>query len=117
MGYTTYFEGQVDIDPPLNQAEIDHLNNFADIRWGASQPSYYCQWVPTEDGTALVWDEGEKFYGAAEWMQHLIDNFLRDNHVLNGEIEAAGEESDDRWKLVVVDNKVSVKQGRIVYEY
>ena len=62
-------------------------------------------------------------------MQYLIDHFLKPNaiakdalpflqanHTLNGEIFAQGEEPDDVWKLVVTDNVVEYKQGRVVYD-
>ena len=88
------------------------------------QPGLWCQWVPNEDGTALELDEGDF---AAEWMKYLIDHFIGaeplarckfpffTGHKCNGEIEAQGEDSDDRWKLIVVDNVVSVAQAEIVY--
>ena len=37
------------------------------------------------------------------------------DHVCNGEIDADGEASDDRWRLVVRDNVVSVQNGSFVY--
>jgi hypothetical protein len=77
-------------------------------------------WVPSDDGTVLEWDRNEKFYESAMWMKYLIDHFLKidcaaksqlvflqANHVLNGTIEAQGEEYEDRWDLVVTDNAVT----------
>lgn len=93
----------------------------------AGQPGLWCQWTPTEDGKYIEWDGGEKFYEADEWMKYIIDHFIGSNplakselpfldgHVCNGEIEAQGEESDDRWKLVVTDNVVKVAAGHIEY--
>lgn len=150
MGYTTQFDGRIEIVPPLNQEEIDYLNKFSstrrmDRRNGpyfvdgtsfkgqgndadvinhneppAGQPGLWCHWVPTEDGTALEWDEGEKFYHSVKWMAYLIHHFLdagalaaaelpflQANHVLNGTIKAEGEDMGDRWKLVVTDNVVT----------
>lgn len=98
------------------------------------QPNLWCQWVPNEDGTALVWDQGEKFYDAELWMAYLIDTFLRPgarlqeelknpisgrwyapefqhftfDHSLNGTVWAQGEDFNDRWKLVVENNDVTV---------
>ena len=149
MGYTTEFQGRIEIVPPLNQEEIDYLTKFNNTRRmnrrngpyfvdgsgfmgqgrdddiidnnkpPAGQPGLWCQWVPTEDGTALVWDEGEKFYNSVEWMAYLIEHFLKpgalamgqlpflQGHLLNGTIKAQGEDMDDRWKLVVTDNIVT----------
>lgn len=152
MGYTTEFSGRIEISPPLDQNEIDFINKFSGSRRMArksgpytvvddgnfgqtrsddiidynrppeGQPGLWCQWVPTDDGTALEWDGSEKFYNSEEWMTYLIDHFLRPaaiaqvelpflqaNHTLNGVIKAQGEEMDDRWKLVVTDNVVTTQ--------
>ena len=120
MGYTTTFAGSIRIDPPLNPAEIRRLTDFADERHeGGGFPGIWCQWVATEDGEALEWDGGEKFYNAAAWMKYLISTYLADTgiqtHTLNGEIDAQGEDADDVWRLYVEDNVVSVATGTIVY--
>lgn len=152
MGYTTDFEGTITVEPPLNPAEIAYLRKFAGTRRmdrangpyytggtgyagqgrdedvrnynapPAGQPGLWCQWVPTDDGTGIEWDQGEKFYEAEAWMRYLIDHFLKDGaeaqgqpgfesflfgHVLNGTITAQGEDPGDRWDLVVTDNVVS----------
>lgn len=80
-------------------------------------PGLWCNWVPNDDGTAIEWDGGDKFYSSEEWMRFLIEHFLKPNHIsdlpflqehtLNGEILAQGEEITDRWKLIVKDNIVS----------
>jgi hypothetical protein len=89
----------------------------------AGQPGLWCKWESTPDGTAIEWNGDEKFYDASEWMQYLIDHFIGPDpharkelpfltgHNCNGEIEAQGEDRDDRWKLVVKDNRVSVRRA------
>jgi len=42
----------------------------------STQPGLWCQWVPNEDGTAIEWDGGEKFYEYVEWLEYIISNFL-----------------------------------------
>lgn len=158
MGYTTEFYGEISIEPPLNQQEIEFLEKFNNTRRmkrkkgpyyvdgtgyagqdhepdiidynepPEEQPNLWCQWTPNKDGSAIEWDEGEKFYDAAEWMQYLIDHFVGSSplakqelpflqpHVLNGEIEAKGDDRDDHWLLIVGNNLVSTKQGRVVYD-
>jgi hypothetical protein len=89
------------------------------------QPGLWCHWMPTDDGAEIVWDDGEKFYEAAAWMKYIITHFLQPdalakkqlpflqaNHTVNGTIEAQGEESEDRWDLIVKDNKVFVQEMR-----
>lgn len=139
MGYTTEFQGQISVTPPLNPEEVAFLTKFNESRRTGrangpysvegegdgnqplkGQPGIWCQWVPTDDGKAIEWDGGEKFYASEAWMTYLIDHFLKPgaiaaaqlpflqaNHTLNGVIKAQGEEMNDRWKLVVTDNVVS----------
>ena len=153
MGYTSYFSGSVEVVPSLSQQEIDYLKKFNKTRrmnrlngpyfvdgtgfMGQNkdsdvidnnypcpgQPGLWCQWVPTEDGNAIVWDEGEKFYDSAKWMQYIIDHFIGFNqsglefftpHTCNGTIEVQGESSDDRWDLVVKNNEVFVRKYKFV---
>lgn len=150
MGYTTDFSGQIDVVPPLSAEEVDYLTRFNETRrmlrrkgpyfvgggglYGQAieadvidgnrppegQPGLWCQWRPTLDGHGIEWDEGEKFYCAAEWMKYLIVHFLGteplakaelpflQGHTLNGVIQAQGEDLEDRWELIVEDNVVSV---------
>jgi hypothetical protein len=163
MGYTTEFDGWVTVSPPLNAHEIAYLRRFATSRrmdrtrgpyfvdgsgpFGqgrdddiedfnqppAGQPGLWCQWEPTDDGTAIGWNGEEKFYKSAEWMTYLIDTFLKPgavlaselaspvpgrhyseefghftfDHELNGVIYARGEIDDDQWQLVVTGNTVT----------
>ncbi|GAA2753018.1 hypothetical protein [Kitasatospora cinereorecta] len=152
MGYTTEFTGRITVEPPLGEHEIAYLRKFAgtrrmdrangpyyvdgtgvagqgddaDIRDHgkppAGQPGLWCQWEPTDDGTAIEWNGSEKFYDATEWMAYLVDHFLKPgahaqgepgfedftfDHVLNGVIDAQGEEDWDTWQLTVSDNTVS----------
>lgn len=107
MGYTTDFIGHVDIEPPLNDVEIEYLIAFSQSRrcrrpggtyvvpanpraedpYGApdvdseavpeGQPGYWCDWEPCWDGCCLSYNGNEKFYGSVSWMRYLIDHFLR----------------------------------------
>lgn len=166
MGYTTDFQGSVSIEPPLSEREIEYLAKFANtrrMRRGAGpyfvggsgsfgqgndpdiedsneapegQPGLWCQWVPNEDGTALEWDGGEKFYSSAEWMAYLRTHFiagaegidrpaaalldpegmgwLPGGHRMAGVIFAAGEEFDDIWRLEVREEGVFARQAEDV---
>ena len=162
MGYTTDFEGAVTVVPPLNEHEIAYLRRFADTRRmdrelgpyycgkgfggqeqepdirdynkpGFGQPGLWCKWEPTDDGARIQWNEAEKFYYAAEWMDYVISTFLMPgaplaeelasrvpgryyapefarftfDHTVNGMIEAQGEDPDDVWTLTVTDNVVT----------
>lgn len=81
-----------------------------------TQPGLWCQWTPSEDGTYIEWDGGEKFYCYVEWLQYIITRVLNPkNYLLNGEIDWQGEESDDFGKIVVVDNIVYTRLGKRSY--
>ncbi len=109
MGYTTDFDGQIDIEPPLSEKEVKYINKFAETRrmdrengpyyvggegdFGQAhdadirdynkspegQPGLWCGWVATEEGDVVEWDGGEKFYYSVEWMQYIIDHFIGEN--------------------------------------
>lgn len=105
MGYTTDFNGEITIDPPLNPSELAFLNDFSGSRrmcrkngplyavpgdnYGQNQtddvldysepdpdqPGLWCQWI-SPDGTTIEWDGGEKFYNSEKWMKYLITHLF-----------------------------------------
>lgn len=78
------------------------------------QPGLWCHWIISEDGTKLKWNEAEKFYYYIEWLKYLINHFFEPWGIkLNGEIEWQGEDPDDFGKIIVTDNIVNTKIGRI----
>lgn len=80
------------------------------------QPGLWCQWTPNEAGTEISWDGGEKFYDYLEWLGYIVEHFLKPwGYVLNGSVTWQGEESSDRGKILVKDNAISTKRGRVVY--
>jgi hypothetical protein len=90
----------------------DHEPNVIDYnKEPITQPSLWCQWTPTQDGMGLEWDNGEKFYSYSEWLVYLIHKILAPNgYVLNGVVEYSGEEPGDVGEIVVVDNRVFVRE-------
>lgn len=75
------------------------------------QPGLYCQWIPSKDGTKIVWDEGEKFYNYIEWIRYLIQHFLKPwNYVLNGEVIWKGESHSDRGIINIDDNVITIER-------
>lgn len=116
MGYSTDFDGQVTVTPPLNAHEIAYLKQFsesrrmlrvsgpygvdgegfagqditADVRDNnsppAEQPSLWCGWEPSEEGDAIRWNGAEKFHDGDEWMRYLISTFLCPQATVQGEL-------------------------------
>ena len=73
----------------------------------SGQPSLWCQWTVSSDGTALEWDDGEKFYEYTRWLEYLIEHFFTPwGRSLDGRIHWYGEDSEDRGTIYVKDNVV-----------
>lgn len=82
-----------------------------------TQPWLWCQWELTHDKQGLQWDGNEKFYMYVEWLQYIIERVLAPKgYRLDGTVEWFGEDPDDRGIIIVQNNIVSTKIGRIVYE-
>jgi hypothetical protein len=75
-----------------------------------TQPGLWCQWVPSEDGKYIEWSGMEKFYYYTEWLNYIIEHFLKLwGYTLNGVVSFQGEEEDDNGENVVVNNSVTVR--------
>ena len=76
-----------------------------------TQPGLWCQWVPNEEGTEILWDGGEKFYHYTEWLNYIIHKLLKPNgYTLNGEVEYQGQDEMDSGMIVVKNNIVYMVQ-------
>lgn len=81
------------------------------------QPGLWCQWTPNEDGTAILWDGGEKFYHYVEWINYIITNFLTPwGYVLNGKVKWQGEERSDKGYIYLWNNRVYINEEPNVLE-
>lgn len=89
---------------PHDHAIID----YNDSPFGV--PGLWLQWIPNEDGTALTWNGGEKFYEYVPWLEFLLKHFLVPwGYTLNGRVTWQGDDSDDRGVITVEQNKVIVQ--------
>lgn len=97
----------------------DHDDSIVDYNEPPKgQPSLWCQWEPNEEGTAIQWDGSEKFYNYVEWIAYLIKHFLEPwGYTVNGQVQWQGEESTDMGEITINDNKVSVGEGEVIYNY
>lgn len=119
MGYTTEFKGRFEFDKELTEEQFRILNEFSEERRGDNYskypefPSFYCQWVPTEDRKGLEWDGNEKFYEYIEWLHILIEKFFNPWGIkLNGEVKWRGEHWIDIGVIKITNNKVKAKEKR-----
>ena len=109
--YGMYYVGSFD-EGSFNKGIIDRS-----AAKGYTCPGYRCNWCINEETGVVEWDGGEKFYQYTDWLIYLIENFFEPaGYILNGEFIWIGEDSEDRGKISVVNNKVSEFLGEIVYE-
>lgn len=124
------FRGEFAVQPPLRSGHLAYLWVFNRTRHmkrdpaittsvndpvverntpPEAQPGLPCNWTPSEDGAALVWDGHRKFVDWEPWLCYLIDHFLKPwGYTVNGSVEWRGEEWLDVGVLRVRDNEVSV---------
>ncbi len=75
-----------------------------------TQPSLWCQWVPNDEGTAIEWDGGEKFYGYIQWIEYIIEKILAPRgYTLTGDVEWRGEDWDDTGTISIKENAVTIQ--------
>lgn len=80
----------------------------------SGQPGLWCDWTPTDDGSGLEWNGGEKFYDYTEWLEYIVEHFLQPwGRVLSGSVEYRGEEADDRGTIYAKDNKIELVEDQI----
>ena len=83
----------------------------------STQPSLWCQWLLQKDNQTIKWDEGEKFYGYIDWIKYLIDKILKPRgYFVSGEVEWFGDDREDLGKIIIKNNDVTVKTGRIAFD-
>lgn len=83
----------------------------------STQPGLWCQWIPSEDGTAIFWDGGEKFYEYVPWIEYLIEKILAPRgYTLNGTVDWVGEDRNDQGRIRIVNNVVKTQTAKMIYE-
>lgn len=124
MGYRTYFQGRIDIEPPLNYAELKDLKEYwydcttigkdiaieVDIEkvehdHGVTQVYWGRALIPASE------DE-YKGYDIEPQTRNLITKFSAD-HEFSGMIIAHGEENADIWRMVVRDNQLFTEHAAL----
>ncbi len=102
--------GKGDFGQDNDKSVIDHNHP------PATQPGLWCQWIPGYDDDTIEWNYTEKFYNYIEWLEYIIERFLKPwGYTLNGEVEWYGEDRDDIGKIIVENNLIIVRHGRVVY--
>lgn len=121
MGHNTSFNGAFTITPALDAATLalfsevlsedtrDIKKEDAD-KFNDDFPGYFCDFVPSSDGTKLEHNGAEKSYEQQEWIQWLIDNVFKPRgFTLNGSVAWQGDDyKDDVGLMEVKDNVLTV---------
>lgn len=109
-------EGEFYVEDTENAGQNENSNIITYNQPPKTQPGLWCQWMIQEDRQTIQWDEGEKFYYYIEWIKYLIERVLKPRgYTVNGSVQWFGEDHGDTGKIIVKDNTVTVKRGRIVY--
>ncbi len=77
-----------------------------------TQPGLWCKWTPNEEGTALVWNQVEKFYDYDAWLQYIVDTILAPRgYLLTGRVGWQGQDRRDFGQITVKANVITVQEG------
>ena len=121
MGYRTQFFGRFTLNA-LPPAEVivklrgleDYLpdrNSAADI----GMPNSCCNWRLTKDCRHIEWDDSEKFYYYAEWLEYIVSRILVPAKVtLIGEVQYQGDDATDQGSIKIKNNKVVKTEIEVV---
>ncbi len=127
MGFNTDYLGHIDIEPRLNDAEIEYLTAFVTSRRcirdspydvpgnpraetsadfeedlynhpHPGQPNLWCDWSVCWTGCCLAWNGTEKSYSMIPWLRYLIAHFLK---------PGARAAKDPRFAAFTFDHRLS----------
>lgn len=88
----------------------DYDTGVIDSNKPPKQPGLYCQWEPSDDGSSIAWDQGEKFYAHHCWLVYYIEHFIKPwGYKLNGIVTYQGEDEEDCGRYVIIDNVVTTE--------
>lgn len=107
-----YFVGETGFAGQDRGVDIIDYNNPS-----KTQSGLWCQWVPSECGRVLKWNEAEKFYYYVEWLEYLIKHFFIPwEYAISGQVEWEGEDHRDVGRIIVCDNQITVKKALLVWD-
>jgi hypothetical protein len=111
MGYNTEFEGKFTFDKGnfLSAEQAAGINLLEDHQTKLQKPNYACDWEAYGDGHAIEWNGNEKFSNSVEWIEFIIEEFLKPwGKNLNGTVRYRGEDFDDVGSIIIKDNVISI---------
>ena len=125
MGYTTSFNGELTITPPLTFTELEAIpfredrakDKRLDVKVRVDEET-----VTTPDGVltrrtgvALLttWEDEMRGYDIVENVQLFLDT--HPGHTLTGRMDAEGEQAADLWRLEIQHGRAVKVTPRIVW--
>lgn len=130
MGYPVYYDGEVEITPPLTEEHAAIVRDFAKCdRTDLTEPifaaiaasdepdlPYSCGlYEVADDCSGLIPEEDESRHGLATWLRLLAKHFLAPSgYLMNGDVTWTTEQSDDRGCIFIKDNQVEIVDDIIV---
>lgn len=116
MGYSTAFTGQLKFAQEPTRSELAALRQYLnkDVRElepGIAHKFYYIDFELTDDFSGIQHSGAEKSNGMVECVNWLTEKMREQfpEFRLTGTLAAQGDESDDRWKLVMDKTGVASK--------
>ena len=88
---------------------IGHPNDGAETGHDPhSLPGRHCYWQISPRGATISCERGSSFL-YVEWLTYIIEHFIKPwGYTLNGEVYWDGDQNDDRGKIEVIDNVITV---------
>jgi len=80
-------------------------------------PGLWCNWIPSENGSSIEWNQAEKFYNYTEWLNFIIEKFLIPWGIdISGYVEFQGEDDDDRGFLRIKNNHAYIDKEILIFD-
>lgn len=120
MGYTTTFKGVLKFKNEVTNKQLQKLQTFLgeDCRnhpeWHATNLSYIDLQL-TDDFEGVEWDGSEKTYDFVEKVNLIIEQMQKEypDFGFAGSLAAQGEDIDDRWALVIENDRAVKRETSI----
>jgi len=124
MGYPVYYNGEIEIVPPLTREHAALVSDFSQGRHtdltepilaaiaASEEPDlpYSCGlFEVSEHRSRLVPEEGESRHGLATWVALLVKHFLEPSgYRLNGDVSWTADDADDRGSIYIKYNLIEM---------
>ena len=123
MGYSTEFKGELKFKEEMSASQLAEIKKFLDgessdhPEWG-NPNNYYVDLEFLDDFSGLKWNGAEKTHGMVEVVNMITANMRErlkySGFGFYGELNAQGEDMDDRWNLVINDLGVAEKREAVI---